>query len=200
MPSPAGFKFSSAAERAILLRVLVKQGRTRALSRGDLQLYYHASLAANVAAWDAYVKNLLNDFFAITTNTFDPKYHAMHTSLRDRAVHAVRRFNTPNWENSRNIITWYTGYDPINNWIWPAKGMNVQHVKLRLDEVLQVRHSFAHGFALPTFSWTQSATGKVRLTAEQLQVNEGFFGNLVRRTDRGLSQHIARVFGITTHW
>jgi hypothetical protein len=33
-----------------------------------------------VAAWDAYIKNIVTDFFAVTTDTANPKYNAVHTA------------------------------------------------------------------------------------------------------------------------
>src|SRR5688572_8201725 len=104
MPSPARIKFLSTAERAVLLRLLVIKGRRRSLTREEIQLYYHASLAATVAAWDAYIKNIVGDFFGIITDTANPKYNVVHQLLRERAENALGRFNTPNWDNARNLV------------------------------------------------------------------------------------------------
>ena len=86
-------------------------------------------------------------------------YHAIHEVARMAGERAMERFNTPNWENARNFLIATTGYDPISDWTWPRRGMGVQDVKERLNQILRVRHSFAHGFAIPSYSWTTSKRG-----------------------------------------
>ncbi|MEH2169888.1 MAG: hypothetical protein V7K41_25205 [Nostoc sp.] len=86
--------------------------------------------------------------------------------LRERSL---KQFNTPNADNSRNLLFQYTGYDPINDWVWSKRSMNALVTRQMLNDILQVRHSFAHGFPIPAFSWTQTPTGKVRLTAKAIK-------------------------------
>ena len=58
--------------------------------------------------------------------------------------------NTPTWDKSRELILNITGMDPYASWIWPPRFSNQIDTKAFFDGVLQVRHSFAHGFAVPT--------------------------------------------------
>jgi len=189
MPSPAAIKYFDEIQRAQILRKVANDPRLKPISHTEKQIYYHAALAASVATWEAYINHLVREFFNVTSDPFIPKFNTLHTITRDLAEIALERFNTPNWENTRRLLVQYTGYDPINDWVWTSHQMGVQQVQERLNQILKVRHSFAHGFAIPAFSWTQSNTGTVRLTSQTLIKNEAFFKNLVRQTDKGMKQY-----------
>lgn len=200
MPSPAAVKYTLALERAKILRGTANDKRLFPISKDHKQFYYHASLAAMVAAWDAYINALVRDFARLTSNPLDYKYQAVHSILTEINRVALERFNTPNWENTRNLLVQHTGYDPYSDWIWPARNMGVQQVKERLNEILKVRHSFAHGFSIPNFTWTKSLSGRIRLTSEAIKDTEAFFNNIVRRTDKGISKHLCTIYGLDLNW
>jgi len=161
---------------------------------------YHSALAAFVAVWDAYINELVRNFFAATANPLAPKFHAVHSIARDAAERALERFNTPNAENTRNLLIQNTGYDPIGDWIWSARSLSGLAVRQKLNEILRVRHSFAHGFAIPALSWTQTATGKVRLTAKAIDDVDVFFTHLVNVTDLGMKQDIETSYSLVLPW
>ena len=73
-------------------------------------------------------------------------------------------------------------------------------VRERLNEILRIRHSFAHGFDMPAYNWTQSPSGKVRLTSKAILETEAFFKNLVNVTDTGMETHINLTYGIASIW
>jgi RiboL-PSP-HEPN len=199
-PSPSAVSYFTAIEKTGILRRVANDNRLRPIPKDHKQAYYHAALAVSVAAWDAYIKNLVLNFYTEVTDILIAKYHALHTVTSNLAGVALSRFNTPNAENSRNLLIQYTGYDPIGDWIWPAARMNGQQVRDRLNEILKVRHSFAHGFGLPAYSWTRSRSGHIRLTNEAIQNTEAFLNNLVTRTDRGMQEHINTQYGATVLW
>ena len=112
----------------------------------------------------------------------------------------MERFNTPNWENAQRFLEQCTGYDPINDWVWHRRRMSGLQVRVRLNEILRVRHSFAHGFEMPAYNWTESPSGEARLTSKAIQETEAFFKNLVNTTDRGMKAHIESTYGFVNIW
>jgi len=200
MPSPAAYIYRRGVQRARTLRDTTVDVRLRPMSREDVQTFAHAYLASLVAVWEAYLNELARNFYQATANPLRVDYHAMHEVARMASERAMERFNTPNWENARNFLIAATAYDPISDWTWPRRGMGVQDVRERLNQILRVRHSLAHGFAIPSYSWTTSTSGRVRLTVEVLRETEAFFNNLVRRTDSGLQRHIQTTYGRVVAW
>jgi hypothetical protein len=200
VPSPAKIKYQLAASKAQVLRDTATDKRLQPISKLQIQVYYHSALASYVAAWEAYAENLTREFFNATANPLDPNFHAIHTIAKDAAFRTLEKFNTPNTDNTRNLIAQFTGYDPINDWIWLARSMNAVATRQRLNEILQVRHSFAHGFPIPAMSWNQTSTGQVRLTAQISDDVQAFFNFLVSVTDRGMKQHIQTNYGVILAW
>ena len=165
------------------------------MSYDEIQVYYHAALAAYVAAWNAYIKNVVNDFYDVIPNS-SPVY----AIARQASQRSMERFNTPNWENTQRFLEQCTGYDPINDWIWNRREMSGLQVRVRLNEILRVRHSFAHGFDIPAYNWTELPNGRVRLTSKAIQDIEAFFKNLVNVTDAGMKAHIESTYGFDNIW
>ncbi len=200
MASPAATKFSIALEKAICLRDTVNSSTDPPISSQNKQVYYHAALTANVSAWDSYINQIVNDFYDLISNPIDLKYQAIFLISKSNSDRSLQKFNTPSFENSRNLLVYHTGYDPINDWVLPQRSMNSLAVKNRLNEILKVRHSFAHGFSMPNYLWNQSPTGKIRLTKRILIDIESFLKSLVRNTDKGMKLHIRTAYGIISHW
>ncbi len=200
MPSPAALKYIVTVERIQTLRRTATDKRLRPMLHDEIQVYYHAALAAYVAAWNAYINNLVSEFYNLISDPSNQIFDAVYTIAQQAAENALARFNTPNWENTRNILVQYTGYDPLSDWGGSQSNMNLEQVRQRLTEILKVRHSFAHGSNMPAYNWTESPGGKVRLTSKAIQETEAFFKNLVKVTDRGMKAHIELIYGLTNIW
>jgi hypothetical protein len=196
MPSLAAIKYKTLSASA---STILKADRS-ALDRQDVQAVYGAAFVAKVAAWNAYAAGLTECFFQEIANPAATSFHALHTLARVAATSQLERFHTPNAENTRNVILASTGYDPWTDWQWQARGMNALAVRLRLNEILKVRHSLAHGFAMPGYRWNQTTSGEARLTLEGLAWTRAFLNHLVVTTDRGLRTHLITVYGVMPQW
>ncbi|MEH2071405.1 MAG: HEPN domain-containing protein [Nostoc sp.] len=200
MPSSAASRYHKAAYKARVLRNTATDPRLRPILNSQTQVYYHSALAMFVAGWEAYIEELVRNFFDVTANPLDPQFHAVHSIAKNAAERSLKQFNTPNADNSRNLLFQYTGYDPINDWVWSKRSMNGLATRQMLNDILQVRHSFAHGFPIPAFSWTQTPTGKVRLTAKAIKDVDALLQYLVAVTDLGMKQNIQIIYGIVPPW
>jgi hypothetical protein len=200
MPSPAAFSFSASLQKARILSSFAGDARLRPLSTDTAQICLHAALATYVASWDSYIKKLVIEFYSETSDPLSPSFFSFHTLLKSLMETASERLNTPNAENARNFLILYTGYDPIGDWIWPRRNMGGLDVRLRLNEIFRIRHSFAHGFQMPAFNWNTSRSGQARLTAAIIRDIDSFFINLVKRTDRGMKTHIMTSYNLENNW
>ena len=200
MGSPAQAKYQAGASLAAHIRSAVADARLRPITRQQSQAFAHASLVALVAAWDSYLNELARNFYTETANPGDAAFRSIYEIARSESRRVGRRFNTPNWNNSRDFLVRTTGFDPISSWVWPARGMGALQVQERMNQILKVRHSFAHGSQIPSYSWNRSPTGRVRLNQTVLKETEGFFNNLVKRTDVGMKNYLRAVFGRHVPW
>lgn len=200
MASTAASNYFAGARRLRRLREAATDRRLPHRQLAEKQVYYHAALAGHVAAWDAYVNSLVREFYKEVDSRPNTAFQAVYEISRQATERALERFNTPNAENTRTLFAQYTGYDPIGDWVWTRRGMVGVQVRERLNEILRVRHSFAHGFAVPGYDWTQSPSGRVRLTSKTIRDTEAFFSNLVRVTDNGMSNHIRLTYGVVVSW
>jgi hypothetical protein len=202
MASAARNNFRRAVDRAILLRkACCQQRRGRRLSDDVRQVHYHSHLAACVAAWEAYIESIVLEFLDRSSRPLDPAFSELRNLLRDCAVSANKKFNTPNWNNSRNHIIRYTGFDPIASWSTAQKGSSSISSKTFLDDILLVRHSFAHGFPLPsTVPWLIVDGSQRLLSVRNLKEVESFLKSLTAATDAGLNARLSRVFAVHVNW
>ncbi len=164
----------------------------------------HAALANQVAAWDAYVKALSQEYFAATANPIDIRFSAMHELLRSQLENELKRFNTPNSENSRNLLLKYAKFDPWPSWTdIKFSGANITAslvTRSTLDEILRLRHSFAHGFSIPAFHWNTNSTGSATLDCRVLSNTRQFLNQICDKTDRAIAVHISTQHGIPHPW
>lgn len=200
MPSNASAAFYDSLRLGRTLRETAGDQRLRPISERKRNDLLHASLAAYVADWDSYINNVVREFVAAVSNVLSPEYAAAHAILAGFVEKSLKKFNTPNWENSRNLLVECTGYDPISDWRWPRANMRALDVQVYLNEVLKVRHSFAHGLSIPRYSWTTTAGGRNQLNSASLLRVEKFLAHIVKMTDIGLSRHGMQTYPSRPIW
>jgi hypothetical protein len=197
MPSLARQKFGSAL---LEIAFLCTPGRVHTVDPTQRRLHYHAALAMYVAAWQAYLESVCREFLVDISDPLDIRFSAVRSLLSDKIETELKRFNTPNWENSRNLLIGATGYDPINDWNWPRRSLGGVAFRGLINEILQVRHSFAHGYPMPAYSWNSDSRGRPRLALETMGLVKGALVQVVSTTDRGLSQEISGTYGVGKAW
>ncbi|MFL9940379.1 hypothetical protein [Paraburkholderia graminis] len=154
-----------------------------------------------VAAWEGYLERLVGEVQQEITDPGHARLSAVLALFKLITDREVKYFNTPNAENARGLLYTHTGYDPINDWQWAAGALNGPQCRQRLNEILRVRHSFAHGFAIPTdIQWARHGVTPGKLTVTVLQSVDRFLSHMVKVTDAGMSLHLATVFGVATGW
>lgn len=203
MSSSAKVKFDGLVKKATLL--CTHAGKLKSKKDADAKaVFLHAALATQVAAWDVYVKAVALEYFSATSSPTNTKFMAMHSLLLSRMEQAILKLNTPNSENCRTFFLVYTGFDPWSHWnnikFGPSLFSNSLLVRNRFNEIFALRHSFAHGFTMPTYSWNTNNSGSSHLTCLIVQQTGLFITNICHKTDGGLSQHIATQHSIVKPW
>lgn len=200
MPSVAISGFRKSVVSADSLRATASDSRLRPIKTSTKNDFLHAALAAYVAAWDSYLNTVVKEFIDKTSSPLDVEYSGIHARYADFANRSLEKFNTPNSNNSRVLLIQCTGYDPIGDWIWQRANMNGLQVRDFLDQILKVRHSFAHGFPIPSYDWTVTPTGKRQLSASSIDKVRSFLTHLVSVTDKGLWGHGRAQFPSKHNW
>jgi hypothetical protein len=185
----------------LLVAAAVKRPKEMAAINQHKSTCLHAALAMLVAAWEAYLERLVRESQQAVADSTNTKLSAALSLLASLTEKEIKRFNTPNAENSRTLLFAHTGYDAINDWQWVAGGLSGIQARTRLDEILQIRHSFAHGYAIPTnIAWAKNRNLPGTLNISTLRSVDRFLSHLVRETDRGLSAYLSSRFGVVIHW
>lgn len=155
-------------------------------SNFERQVFYHAEIAARVAAWDAYLNQIIPEALSRVGDPLNAEVLTLKNLVLLHARSNIDKFNTPNFENSRALFVKCIGFDPIVSWSWPLRAMNWQLVNVRLNEILRIRHSFAHGFPIPGFNWLPIKGTQVYLTRIAVSEVSKLILHLARTTDRDL--------------
>ena len=189
MPSVASGGFSKARSMArLLIDAAVNSPKEAGAVDRHRSTCLHAALAMLVAAWEAYLEHLVREAQQAVADSANTKLSAALALLSSLTEKEIKRFNTPNADKSRTLLFSHTGYDAINDWQWLVGGLNGIQARGRLDEILEIRHSFAHGYAIPTnIAWAKNRNRPGVLNVSSLRSVDRFLSHLVRETDRGLA-------------
>ena len=109
-----------------------------------------AAIAHAVGCWEGYIEGALPEFVSKTRVQAHRRAWTLIVQFESLVDKLTRDLNTPNWEKSRELILNVTGMDPYSSWIWAPRFANQTDTKAFFDGILQVRHSFAHGFPVPS--------------------------------------------------
>jgi len=202
MPSRAAVEFGTARANAQLLVAAASlRGAPPVNAAGHKEACLHAALAMLVAAWEAYLERLVREVQREIADASHLRLSAVLTLLTSITEKDVRRFNTPNAENTRDLLIVHTGYDPINDWTWPAGALSGPQTRNRLDEILKVRHSFAHGFSIPVnVTWVVNRGRPGVLNIGALRSVDQFIAHMVAVTEIGMKAHLLTTFGVAPGW
>lgn len=193
MTSRALAEFGYARRRALRLCEVATDVRLRPLTYEDIEPPLHAALAAYVSGWEAYIEAVTREFLQLQVARADPLASAFAKILGDEAGRAIKRFNTPTFEESRGLILRFTGFDPFTILRSERLKMTSDQSRGRLDEVLKVRHAFAHGLPLPSFPWLTRYNREARLSRQSLKMVDILISDLSKAIDVGLSQYARNI-------
>lgn len=138
------------------------------------------------SAWEAYIEELIRESLNVLRPAAPPLglWPALNASVRGQ----LGRFNTPNTENIRMLVSDAVGLQDIHTfWAW-QNCTSAQAVQ-RLAEAMNLRQQIAHGVNPRPLVAT--------FYSSQLPV---FFRRLGRCTDRAVRDHLEQVLGIVNPW
>jgi hypothetical protein len=145
-----------------------------------------AIVVSCASAWEAYIEELVRESLTVLRPAVPPLglWPAFNATVRGQ----LGRFNTPNTENIRMLVSDALGLQDIQtSWVW-QNCTSAQAVQ-RLADAMALRHQIAHGVnprpIVATFYSSQLPD---------------FFRRLGRCTDRAVRAHFANVHGIANPW
>ena len=138
------------------------------------------------SAWEAYIEELVRESLTVLRLVLPPLglWPALNATVRAQ----LGRFNTPNTENIRLLLSDALGLPDIqNSWVW--QNCTSPQAVQRLASAMTLRHQIAHGVnprpVVATFYSSQLPD---------------FFRRLGRCTDRAVRDHFVGVHGILGPW
>jgi len=109
-----------------------------------------ASVALVVGCWEGYLEDVLKEFVSKTRVQAQRRAWTLIVQFESLVQKLTAELNTPNWDKARDLILNITGMDPYASWIWDPRFTNQNDTKEFLKGIMDVRHSFAHGYSTPT--------------------------------------------------
>ena len=145
-----------------------------------------AIVVSCASSWEAYIEELIRESLNALRPATAPLglWPALNATVRGQ----LGRFNTPNTENIRLLVSDALGLQDIQpSWAW-QNCTSAQAVQ-RLADAMTLRHQIAHGVnprpVVATFYSSQLPA---------------FFRRLGRCTDRAVRDHFVNVLGIGNPW
>lgn len=108
-----------------------------------------AAVAQAVGCWEGYLEAVLKEFVSKTRVQAHRRAWTLIVQFESLVEKLTSELNTPSWDKARELILNITGMDPYGSWIWVPRFANQNDTQAFLKGVMDVRHSFAHGYATP---------------------------------------------------
>lgn len=145
-----------------------------------------ATVVMCVSAWEAFVEELVREALEAIRPPAPPLgvWPALNASARS----AIGRFNTPNTEQVRILISDAIGLQDVqHSWTW--RNCTPAQARSRLQRAMEYRHEIAHGVnPRPVIHNPYSS----RLP--------DFFRRLGRATDAAVRAHLVDTLGVPNPW
>lgn len=113
------------------------------------QSLLRGAVALAVGCWEGYLEEVLKEFVSKTRVQAQRRAWTLIVQFEAVVQKLTADLNTPNWEKSRDLILNITGMDPYASWIWAPRFTNQTDTQAFMKGIMDVRHSFAHGYATP---------------------------------------------------
>jgi hypothetical protein len=139
-----------------------------------------------VSAWEAYIEALIRESLDLLRPPTPPLglWPALNATVRGQ----LGRFNTPNTENIRLLVSDTLGLQDIHT-TWNWQNCTSEQAVQRLAGAMTLRHQIAHG--------VNPRPAVASFYASRLPE---FFRRLGRCTDRAILNHFVNVLGIANPW
>ena len=139
-----------------------------------------------VSAWEAFIEELVRESLAAIRPAGPPL--GVWPALNASARAAIGRFNTPNTDQVRTLLSDSIGLQDIQNfWFWnrvaPAQARSM------LQETMELRHAVAHG-----------VNPRPPVRARYAIRLPNFFRRLGRCTDVAVRHYLVHTLGIANPW
>lgn len=212
MPSQSYQSFLTqldAVDQLIAIHERLQTGKGR---RHQQDALHQAGVVMTVAAWQAYIEKFVREALdVIEVDIADPTAvppapnWARHSfSLRRAAIEIqLKKFNTPNTVNVRDLLDGSFGFKPWPCWEWRQgpRQWDENKTRKRTEDWVAVRHTIAHGYPLPNDKvFLQDANGNARLTKGLLEECLKHFKHVALKTDEGLREYLVNRYGIIAPW
>ncbi|MFT8806201.1 MAG: HEPN domain-containing protein [Acetobacter aceti] len=185
----------------------LRSGRGR---RYEQDALYKAGVVMIVACWQAYIENITQEALNIIERSINnpqalPPTWAVQifNSKKSEIRNAIKKFNTPDDVRVRDLLSNSFDFNPWLNWAWRSgpRQWTEKQTRSRTNQWLQVRHSVAHGFSLPSdIPWIQGNNNVPRLTLNLLEECKKHFVFLANKTDSGFQTHLIARYLIANPW
>ena len=141
---------------------------------------------ACVSAWEAYIEELVRQSLDAIKPPAPPLglWVPLNATIRGQ----LGRFNTPNTENVRLLMSDALGLPNVNR-VWAWRNCTNQQAERRLKSVLDLRHEITHGVK------PRPAVSNHYATSLPL-----FFERLALCTDAAVRDHLATTLGVADPW